>query len=265
MRSRLSAILWLHLVRLSRYKYGFINFILVTILWYLIYLLGALMFVPEDEVSTVAIITFWGVVLWSMMNNCVWLIAGWTWFILVTGLAEEHIIHNVNPLLFITGRFLTGFSVSLATIPLVVLVFISFSGYNLLSIYNPFYLVLGISLILVYATLYALTLASLSLRTNVPGPMLDIVNIFMYIGGGIGIPLYRMPSGLREFTLLVPYTHAAEITRYGVLGIEPYIGLGNELIIAFVYLLIMLSLTLVIVRRVVKYIRLHGVKAIGRM
>ena len=167
MKSRFKPIVWLHLLRLSRYKYGFINYILIDIMWYLVFLLGALMFVPKEEFTLSAIITFWGIVLWAMMNNCVWLIAGWTWFILATGLVEEHYIHNVNPLVFVSGRLVTGLSVSLFTIPLVLLIFTNLAGEQVLAIHNPLWLITGIALVILYATLYSLTLAALSFRLQV--------------------------------------------------------------------------------------------------
>ena len=267
MRSRrlVKAILWLHLLRLERYKYSFINYILIDIMWYLIFLLGALMFVPSREYGITTAITFWGIVLWAIMNNSVWLIAGWTWFILSMGLVEEHFIHNVNPLAFVAGRFITGMSVSLATIPLILMIFTGMADISLLAIYNLSLLLLGISLVIGYATLYALTLAALSFRTQVSGTMLDILNIFMYIGGGLGVPASRMPEQLRYISLAMPYTHAAEIVRYGALGMEPYLGLTNEIYVAVVYLLAMALVAYVIVRRVMKYIRIYGVRAVGMM
>jgi len=267
MRSRklVKAILWLHLKRLGRYKYSFINYILIDIMWYLIFLLGALMFVPSEEYGVTTVITFWGIVLWAIMNNSVWLIAGWTWFILSMGLVEEHYIHNVNPLAFVAGRFITGMSISLATIPLILMIFTSMGDISLLAIHNLPLLLLGIALVICYATLYALTLAALSFRIQVPGTMLDILNIFMYIGGGLGVPVSKMPEQLRYVALAMPYTHAAEIVRYGALGMEPYFGLVNEIYVAIIYLLGIALIAYIVVRRVMKYIRIYGVRAVGMM
>ncbi|OYT40748.1 MAG: hypothetical protein B6U89_01185 [Desulfurococcales archaeon ex4484_58] len=268
MKSRLmvyKAILWLHITRLERYKYGFLNMILIDVMWYLIFLLGALMFVPSNEYLTIAVITFWGIVLWVIMNNSVWLIAGWTWFALASGLVEEHFLYNVNPLIFIAGRFLTGISVTLATIPVVLTIFSSIAGSYIFYVYSPVYLGLGMILMLIYSTLYSLILVALSLRTSVPGVMLDVFNIFMYVGGGIGVPVARMPEALRYFALAMPYTHAAEILRYGVLGLKPYYGLENELIIASIYIIVLATITYIVIKIVMKYVRRHGVRAIGIM
>ncbi len=259
------AIIWLHLLRLSRYKYGFANMILTDIMWYMIFLLGALMFVPSNEYSVVAVITFWGIVLWVIMNNSVWLIAGWTWFALASGLIEEHLLYNVSPLVFVGGRFITGITITISTVPIVAFIFSSIAGTILFNIYSWIYLLLGIILMLIYSTLYALILVALSLKTSVPGVMLDVLNIFMYIGGGIGVPLYKMPHILRYFASIVPYTHAAEILRYGVLGLEPYYGLCNEILYATMYIGILLFLTILAIKIALKHVRKHGVRAIGIM
>ncbi len=264
-KNMVKAILWLHLLRLSRYKYSFVNYILVDILWYMIFLLGALMFVPTQGFVDTAIITFWGIVLWVILNNSVWLIAGWTWFILSIGMVDEHILTNTNPLLFITGRFITGMTISFSTIPLVLIIFTNIAGSKALTILHPLWLITGMMLMISYAVLYALALAALSLRTEVPGSMLDILNIFMYIGGGLGAPLKFMPEALRSFAILMPYTHAAEIVRYGVLGIEPYLGLSREAVIATVYLAGMAITVYFIVKRVTEYIRRYGARAVGMM
>lgn len=264
-RTKIKAILWLHLIRLERYKYGFLSMVLTDMLWYILFLLGALMFVPEEELGLYGVITFWGVVLWSMMNNSVWLIAGWTWFTLATGIVEEHIVRGVNPLVLIMGRFVTGFLVSLVALPLIALVFTGLIGTVLFRIYNMVFLVLGILFLLAYSSLYAIVLAALSLRTLVPGVMLDVTNIFMYIAGGLGVPVSKMPSRLREISLLLPYTHAAELVRYGAVGLDPYIGVRMELIISTIYLLVMAIIAFVVVRYAGEYIRKHGVKGVGRM
>ena len=259
------AIIWLHLLRLSRYKYGFINMILIDTMWYMIFILGALMFVPRGEFIEASLITFWGIMLWIMLNNWVWLISGWTWFALAAGLVDEHIIHNVNPLVFIGGRFITASLITTITLPIVMTIFSLMIGPTILTMYNVVYVVLGILLMLVYATLYAINLVAISLRTSIPGVMLDVSTIFLYIGGGLGVPVYKMPSILRYISLSIPYTHAAEITRYGVLGIEPYIGLYNEIIVSTMYLSVLLIITYIIVKRVTEYVRKHGARAIGVM
>lgn len=264
-KTRLKAIIWLHILRLGRYKYSFINMIMTSVLWYLLFLLGVLMFIPADELQLYVAITFWGIVLWSMMNNAVWLIAGWVGFTIASGVLEEHVVYDVNPLLLIMGRFITGSIVSLATIPVVAIVLSGFINIDFFVVENVGFLILGVTLILIYATLYALILASLSIRFHVPGVMLDVVNVFMYVVGGIGVPVARMPHVMRYIALVLPYTHAAEIVRYGAVGMEPYIGLVREIIIALLYLLVMAAIVAVLISRVEHYMRTHGVKGVGRM
>lgn len=264
-KSLFKAIIWVHVKRIGRYKYGFMNMILIDTMWYLIFLLGALTFVPSGEYVETVAITFWGVVLWIILNNWVWLISNWTWFALASGLVDEHIIHDVNPLVFIGGRFVVASLITLFTLPLIIVVFSFLAGVAIYHVYNPLYIVLGIVLMITYATLYALVLVAVSLRTSIPGVMLDVTTIFLYIGGGFGVPVYKMPPILRYVALALPYTHAAEIVRYGALGVEPYIGLTLELVIAPAYALALAVLTYVVVSRVMVYVRKHGARSVGIM
>ncbi len=264
-RSVLKAILWLHLIRLSRFKYSFINMIIVDMLWYMIFLLGALTFVEPSRFAEVSAITFWGIIAWSLMNNSVWLVSGWTWFVLAMRLVDEHMLHNVNPIAFIAGRIVTVASVTAASVPLVALILTATIGLHIPWPANPLVLVAGFLLMAAYSLLYSIILAALSLRTSIPGPMLDITNIFMYIIGGFGVPVSMMPRYLRSAALLVPYTHAAELIRLGALGTHPYLGVGTEAAASLAYLAAMLAAAYLVSARVTRYIRIHGARAIGRM
>lgn len=267
MRNRLlvKALLWLHIKRIGRYKYGFLNMILITMMWYLIFLLGAITFVSRKEYVETTIVTFWGIILWLILNNWVWLIASWTWFALASGMVDEHIIYGVNPIIFIGGRFIVAFLITLFSIPLVILIFSSLASLAIYRVYDPVYIIIGVLYMIIYATLYSLILVALSLRTSVPGVMLDITTVLLYVGGGLGIPVYKMPYILRWIALTIPYTHAAEIVRYGALGLKPYLGINNEIIISNIYAVILVITTFIITRKSLEYIRKYGARAIGIM
>ena len=87
---KVKAVLWLHILRLWRYKFSFINNVFSIMLWITIFVLGALMFIPKEQMSYVAPITFWGIVMWNIMSNSVWFIGGWSWFFISQGFVEEH-------------------------------------------------------------------------------------------------------------------------------------------------------------------------------
>ncbi|RLG80921.1 MAG: hypothetical protein DRO13_02510 [Thermoprotei archaeon] len=268
MKSKLSvlrAIIWLHLLRLLRYKYGFLNMILTDTMWYMIFLLGALMFVPKYEFEVAAVITFWGIVLWIVLNDWVWLIGDWTWFAISAGLVDEHIVYGVNPLTFIGGRVLTASLVTCISLPVVLTIFSSIAGTAIFTVYSPVYLVLGFSLMIVYSTMYALLLVALSLRTSVPSIMLDVSTVILYIVGGLGVPVNRMPEPMRIFSILIPYTHAAEIVRYGALGLKPYYGLELELLFSLVHVAALGVISIATIRYSLNHVRRYGVRAVGVM
>ncbi|RLG90051.1 MAG: hypothetical protein DRO16_02935 [Thermoprotei archaeon] len=262
---KIYAILWLHLTRLHRYKYGFLNMIVTDMIWYLLFMLGTLTFIPSEDFKTMAVITFWGVALWSSMNNTVWIVGNWIRFLLEIGIVEEHIVRNTNPMTLIAGRIITATIVTIVAIPVVGIIYFKLTGINIFKISNPFYLLVSFVLIMLYALLYSLILSSIGLRLRIPGIMLDVLNIVVYIIGGIGVPLTKMPSQMRIIAFLIPYTYAAELERYGATGLTPLLGLGKTIVFGTLYLIVLLMISILIIRYSTHYVRKYGVKAIGAM
>jgi len=259
------AIVWLHLVRLHRYKLGFMNMILTDMIWYILLTLGALAFSPAGSHSVTAVIIFWGIVMWSIMNNTIWLIVGWVRFVLAWRIFEDHILHNTNPILLISGRIITSTIVTAMAVPVIAIAFYFLTGAPIIFVKNIGLMVLGIVLLIIYAALYSMVLVCLSLRLRIPGAMLDITNIAMFVIGGLGVPLAWMAPIIRNIAFFIPYTYAAEIARAGIAGIEPYFGLTDTLSIGGIYMAIILLTTIVVIKYSIGYIRKHGVKGVGMM
>ncbi|MCD6196828.1 MAG: ABC transporter permease [Staphylothermus sp.] len=262
---KIYAILWLHLTRLHRYKYGFLNMIVTDMIWYLLFMLGTLTFIPSEDFKTMAVITFWGVALWSSMNNTVWIVGNWIRFLLEIGIVEEHIVRNTNPMTLIAGRIITATIVTIVAIPVVGIIYYELTGINIFKIFNPFYLLFSFVLIMLYALFYSLILSSIGLRLRIPGIMLDVLNIVVYIIGGIGVPLTKMPAQMRIIAFLIPYTYAAELERFGATGLTPLLGLSKTIVFGTLYLIVLLMISILIIRYSTNYIRKYGVKAIGAM
>ncbi|MCD6301846.1 MAG: ABC transporter permease [Staphylothermus sp.] len=262
---KIYAILWLHLTRLHRYKYGFLNMIITDMIWYLLFMLGTLTFIPVEDFKTMAIITFWGVALWSFMNNVVWIVGHWVRFLLEIGVVEEHIVRNTNPMSLIAGRIVTAIIVTIVAIPVVGMVYYELTGINIYNVYNSIYLLCSFILIMFYALFYSLILSSIGLRLRIPGIMLDVLNIAVYIIGGIGVPLAKMPPHMRIVALFIPYTYAAEIGRYGGVGLEPLLGVWKTLLFGALYLVVLMFISILVIKYATQYVRKHGVKAIGAM
>jgi len=262
---KIYAILWLHLTRLHRYKYGFLNMIVTDMIWYLLFMLGTLTFIPSEDFKTMAVITFWGVALWSSMNNTVWIVGNWIRFLLEIGIVEEHIVRNTNPMTLLAGRIITATIVTVVAIPVVGIIYYELTGINIFKIFNPFYLLVSFILIMLYALFYSLILSSIGLRLRIPGIMLDVLNIVVYIIGGIGVPLTKMPDQMRMIAFLLPYTYAAELERFGATGLAPFLGLGKTIVFGTLYLIVLLMISILIIRYSTHYVRKNGVKAIGAM
>ena len=262
---RIRAIIWLHFLRLWRYKFSFLNNILTTILWLTIFVLGALMFIPSSKWGEMAPIALWGIIMWQFLASSVWYIGGWTWFFISQGLVEEHLLTNTSPVPVLVGRAITGLSVTLAASLLVALVFTGLAGASVLIVYNPLIVLIGLVLLATMTISYALLLSAASFRIGIPGTILDIANFISFILGGLAVPIANLPEQIRPIALAIPYAHPAEIVRYGVRGLEPYLGLANELIISIIFALALALSARIVFKKTMKYIRKHGVKAVGRM
>ncbi len=264
---QIKAILYLHLLRTWRYKYSFINSTINIALWITIFVLSALVFAPEEQLAVIGPSMFWGIFIWNIVSNSVWYISGWSnFFLLSTGLLEEHIIHGIRIMKFLLGRIITILvQLALATLPIYYIIRYS-TGTTVSFIENPIFILLGLTTVTFMALSYALLLAAIAIRTNVPGPLLDISNFFLFIIGGIAVPIASLPEKIRIITILIPYSHASEIVRYGATGMQPYLGLYYETIISITLATIMTIISYYIFRQVEdKYIRTKGIKGVGRM
>ncbi|BEP17230.1 hypothetical protein PYJP_05820 [Pyrofollis japonicus] len=264
--ARLKAILYLHALRTWRYKYSFINSSINMLLWITILILGVIMFVPSEELGSVVPNLFWGIVVWNMISYTVIYVAGWTtWFLVATGLIEEHILHNTRLSMLLMGRLITVAAELAIAVPLVYAVLGSIAGHQHL-ITNPLLLVYGAAAAEAMALGYALTISALGLRLNIPGTLLDVVNFLLFIIGGIAAPIVRLPEPLRIVAILTPYSHAAEVVRYAATGTRPYLGLWVEIVVSGVLAAALLTTGIIVYRLVEdRYIRRYGVRGLGRM
>lgn len=265
--SWLTPIIYLHLLRTWRYKYTFINSTLNMMFWIAIFILGALLFVPEEELPATAPYMFWGVTLWNIISTSVWYIAGWSiWFFVSLGLIEDHMLHNTRALYVLAGRIITtAIQVAMAA-PLMYLLVAYATGTRFPLAVHPHYLLYGITTATIMAVSYALILSAISLRTGVPGPLIDITNFLIFIVGGVAVPVSMLPGPLRSAAMLIPYSYAAEVMRYGAAGLEPYLPLSLEVTLSGILAAAMAITAYTLYTYLEgKYIRIHGIRGVGRM
>jgi len=95
--TRLKAILWLHTLRLWRYKWSFLNMVLSHAAWIFLFILGALLFVPGEYLGVAVKAAFWTIVAWNIISMFSSLIGGWMHFFISLGMVEEHILRGISP------------------------------------------------------------------------------------------------------------------------------------------------------------------------
>lgn len=262
---RVKAIIWLHLIRLWRYKYSAFNMALNTTLWVAIFLLGALMFMPPENLPIGIPLAFWGIAMWTIMSSCVWLIGAWTNFYISMGFIEEHLLVNVSSSKVLVGRAITGLSVSTIAIILIYFALSSLTGISGGVINDPLLIIFGISIFIIMSLSYGLILSALSFRTGIPSVLLDIFNFIIFIVGGIATPILMLPGLVKQITFMIPYSYPAEIVRYAAVKYPTFIPLEMNIFISVFLAFIMAITSLFLMRWAESYVRKHGVKAIGRM
>ena len=263
--NKFKAIIWLHILRLWRYKYSAFNMALNTTLWISIFLLGAIMFMPPEKLPMGMPLIFWGITLWTILSNSVFLIGGWTNFYVSMGFIEEHMLTNTSPTHVLVGRAYTGLSVSGMAILLIYIVLSSLLGMGGEIVSDPLLLITGLIIFIIMSISYGLSLSALSFRTGVPGTLLDVSNFILFIIGGIATPVSMLPKPMDIIALLTPYSYPAEIVRYASIGYKPYLPLNITILIGIMYAIAMAITALYLMRRAETYVKLNGVRAIGRM
>ena len=264
--SSLKAIIYLHSLRTWRYKYSFINGAINVGLWIAIFILGALLFVPAEELPMTAPYIFWGIILWNVLSSSVWSVGGWTQFFLSLGMYEEHKLANTSVLKVISGRSITVLMDIVLITPIMYFLVTQITGGKVIFAVSPLYILMGFLGMFLMSLSYSLSLSALSLRMGVPGTLLDISNFFLLVMGGIAVPVESLPGPAKLLAIAIPFSHPAEIVRYGATGNPTYIPLHIELMIMWIYTAALLLLAYFLFRYVEdKYLRLYGPRAVGRM
>ncbi len=263
--AKLKAVLWLHALRLWRFKFSFLDMALSTTIWVTVFLLAALMFIPRGELPKVLPLVFWGIVMWNVASSATLLIGGWTHYYVSAGLFEEHAIVGISSALFLSGRALTGLSMSAMAIGFAYVVLSAMAGESVLVVANSLALAFGFIIVVIMAFSQGLIVSAISLRAGVSHVLLEIINLIMFIVGGFITPVRKLPDPLRYIALFIPYCHPAELVRYGAAYVEPYLPLWITAAISVVLGMIMLTLATLSMRLVESRIKKHGLKAVGRM
>ncbi len=261
---RVRAMLWLHLIRITRYIPGLVNWSVVDGLWISIYVLGAIMFTDPERYVEVAPLLFWAVFAWNLMSTPVWVVGNWSGFYINMGLYEEHEIAGASHSLFLSLRVIPSTIASLITAAVVGYMVYYVTGADVLAVREPLALVLSLASILALSLAYSLLLAYAAIVTQAPAPMLDFMNFILFIIGGVGVPVDSIPEQVRWIAVITPYSHPAEVMRWSITGREPYLGLAGEVLATIAFLAVAWATVYIASVLARRHARLYGVRGIGR-
>ncbi len=257
--ARVKAVLWLHTIRLWRYRYSFLNMILSEGAWIFMFVLGALLFVPSEKLVVAVKGAFWTIVAWSVVSNFSSLVGGWMNFFISIGMVEEHLVRGFSPFRTLLGRVVTGLSVIVVSLLFMAALVGGAFHVNLLHAESLWLLLLGMGLLAVQSLSYGFTVASVAVRTSVPNNLLEILNLVVV--GLLMVPVQALPEGLRLAFLCIPYVAPAHLVKLAAGA-----GEGLEyaaLTVAWVETMAMAAIAVWATEWAIQWIRRNGVRAIG--
>ena len=257
--TKAKAIVWLHVVRLWRYKWSFLSTAVTSVLWLFLFILGVLLFVPPESQREASLQAFWVVFAWSFVSSGTWLMGAWVRFLISVGLVEEHMLRGVTPYEVMYGRVIPFLFDVFLTTTIAVLVIGTTFGVNVFEVEDVWMLLLGVVLVFLQSLSYGLIVTSLSMRTGVPSQLLDIVNMLTI--GLLMLPAERVHASVRHLFYLIPYTAPMQLIRCGLGGLRDYLALTEGVVV----LAILLAIAASAARSTLKYVRKEGVKAVGFM
>ncbi|RLE64698.1 MAG: hypothetical protein DRJ38_05000 [Thermoprotei archaeon] len=258
--TRVKAILWLHTLRLWRYRWSFLNLVLAEAAWVFLFVLGALLFVPGEYLGLAVKSAFWTIVAWTIISQCSSLIGAWMNFFISIGMVEEHILRGISPFKVILGRVVTSFSVILVSLLFISAILNGVFKTNVWAINDPYLLTLSFIALALQGLAYGITIAAISVKTSIPHNMLEIVNFAVI--GLLMIPLDRIPGLFAIPFLCVPYVASAHLAKIGASGAQPYMLL-EALNISLLETLVMLTIAIYVIKKSEEWIKKNGVRAIG--
>ena len=257
---RFKAVVWLHLIRLVRYSLGFVNMVISEILWMLLFILGVLLFVPPEHLPAALRMAYWTLSAWMLISNFSSLIGSWTNFFISIGMVEEHLMRGISPFFTISGRVITGTTVTVAIIALMGGLFSFIFGVDMFHIVDHWLLILGFALVMIEGVFYGLSVSALAMRTSVSEQFLEILNFGMM--GALIIPLTALPEAARLPYLLLPWAAPVHLIKVAVEAVEPVMVLEG-LLIGLVESMAFVSLGLYLIKKADDYVKRNGVRMIG--
>jgi len=231
--------------------------------WMLIFMLAALAFTSKGEWPLLVPVIYWSIVAWSLMSEPTWNIGEWARTYIVLGLFDENELAGMSHRLFLAARIIPSLAVSVMAASAALAILYSATGVNPLRAINPLLLAASLAAILAISTLYSLTLAWIGLTLRIPVPLLDVMNIFFFVVGGVAVDLSSMPEPMRIVALATPYSHPAELMRYAVSGDPPYLGLTGEAAATVAFIVLLAALESLAYRVALVRARRWGIKGLG--
>lgn len=257
---RLRAVIWLHFLRLWRYRYNLLNMVVSNAMWILLLILGVLLFVPKEEFPQAVRTAYWTIACWSIISNFSSLVGGWTNFFISLGMVEEHMMRGISPFLVVGGRLSTATVVSALTVLSMGALIQALFPCPIFELLNAELAILGFTAVALESLFYGLTVAALAMRTSISEQFLEILNFAVI--GILLVPMRIIPEAARLFYLAIPYVAPAYLLKVAS-GSEDQSLLLPAVAISLIEVAILWLIAYTTIRVTEEHLRRNGVRAIG--
>ena len=257
------AIAWAHMLRAWRMRIQLANWAATDALWILLIIYAILAFTDPGEYGEAVPLAFWSVVAWSLISSPTWVIGNWVKSYIYLGLMDANEVAGASHRLFLALRVMPSVTISVAVAVIAAPILYASTGIWPAAVEDLPLLLASLGAIVLMAVLYSLSLAWIGLRLEVPGPILDIMNLALFAGGGVGVDLSLLPAPFRAIAMIVPYSHPAELLRYAATGNPPYLGFWGEVLATLAGIAVLALIELSLYRLAIKHYRSVGPRGVG--
>ena len=247
-----------------RYPAWVIGEFLSTPLWFFFFALGVTLFVPvassaasESGPSTGFAYFFFGFIFIILFSTSVWGVGQSVRNEQESGTLEQFFLAPANRATLILGRWARIFLTDSLIIGYITLLLYLLGG-TLVPILNPALFLLSVGLYELSLIGFGLFMAGLTMRIKAYNSIGNVIFFGYMILTGALFPIAVLPTPVRYFSMLIPFTYLNDLMRHAALGTSMILPETLEYIVAILAAVGMLIFGFVAFNRIEQGARVRG-------
>ncbi|MGA3108483.1 MAG: ABC transporter permease [Candidatus Bathyarchaeia archaeon] len=246
-----------------RYPAWIIGEFVSTPLWFFFFALGVTLFAPVASTSNVPgfgsgmASFFFGFVFIILFSTSVWGVGQSVRNEQTSGTLEQFFLAPANRATLILGRWARIFLTDSIIIGYTTLLLYLFGG-TAVSVLNPPLFLVSLALYEVSLIGFGLFMAGLTMRIKAFNSMGNVIFFGYMILTGALFPITVLPTPVRYFSMVIPFTYLNDVMRHAALGTPTILPLTLEYAAAVVSSLFMMAFGFISFNRIEQDARVKG-------